>query len=282
VLDWSEPPERQVTGVRSDEAGIELATAAGAIGFRFGPSGLVAAQQGREWSLGGLRPAVVTPRSLFEERPAWDAAAEAPHAWEPPAVDGSLDGFDLSAPVELAGEPQYRRSEEPYDESFGAQAWVNWDREAFYLAVAVTKPEVVVRPEDAPPLNLDNEPEDIHSDGIQVYFRLPDGAVRGEVLTLAPDGRLAARTVAGLEARGPVTGSWSLTDEGYLLTAKLPDPVLAGARQGARVGFDLLVNEARPHRLRRAGQLVWSGGEGWVYLRGDRQDPARFGRLLLG
>jgi hypothetical protein len=27
--------------------------------------------------------------------------------------------------------------------------------------------------------------------------------------------------------------------------------------------------------------LVWSGGGGWVYLRGDRQDPARFGVLEL-
>jgi len=29
------------------------------------------------------------------------------------------------------------------------------------------------------------------------------------------------------------------------------------------------------------GQLVWSGGNGWVFLRGDRQDPERFGVLEL-
>ena len=34
-------------------------------------------------------------------------------------------------------------------------------------------------------------------------------------------------------------------------------------------------------RLRRAGQLVWSGGGGWVYLRGDRQERARFGVLEM-
>jgi hypothetical protein len=43
----------------------------------------------------------------------------------------------------------------------------------------------------------------------------------------------------------------------------------------------LLVNQMLPERLRRVGQLVWSGGGGWVYLRGDRQDPARFGTLEL-
>jgi hypothetical protein len=52
-------------------------------------------------------------------------------------------------------------------------------------------------------------------------------------------------------------------------------------RGGDVLGFDLLVNEAHPGRLRRAGQLVWSGGGGWVYLRGDRQDPAAFGTLEL-
>ncbi|MBS1241004.1 MAG: Heparinase family protein, partial [Gemmatimonadetes bacterium] len=160
--------------------------------------------------------------------------------------------------------------------------WINWDRDAMYLAVAVAKPEVVVRPDDAELLNLDNEPEDIHTDGVQVYLRLPDGAVRGAVLTLAPEGRLTTRGIEGLADRGPVTGAWSQTEDGYLITARMADPALAAMQPGSRVGFDLLVNEARPERMRRAGQLVWSGGEGWVYLRGDRQDPARFGTLELG
>jgi len=33
--------------------------------------------------------------------------------------------------------------------------------------------------------------------------------------------------------------------------------------------------------VRRVGQLVWSGGGGWVWLRGDRQAPERFGLLEL-
>jgi hypothetical protein len=36
-----------------------------------------------------------------------------------------------------------------------------------------------------------------------------------------------------------------------------------------------------PERLRRAGQLVWSGGGGWAYLQGDRQAAESFGTLEL-
>jgi hypothetical protein len=282
VLDTAGTADRQATDVRVDDSGVEVTSSSGATRIRFSATGVAVARPGSETVLGGLRPAVGKPSGLFEDRPGWDALAEAPHAWEAPAADATLEGFDLSATLELAGEHQYRRSEEPYDEGFAAQAWVNWDRDALYLAVAVAKPEVVVRPEDAEPLNLDNEPDDIHTDGVQVYLRLPDGAVRGAVLSLAPDGQLVTRAIAGLEDRGPVTGAWGRTEEGYLITARMADPVFAGLQPGNRLGFDLLVNEARPERMRRAGQLVWSGGEGWVYLRGDRQDPARFGTLELG
>jgi hypothetical protein len=50
---------------------------------------------------------------------------------------------------------------------------------------------------------------------------------------------------------------------------------------GDTVAFDLLVNRMESGRERRSGQLVWSGGGGWVYLRGDRQDPAALGVLEL-
>lgn len=282
VIDLADAGERQVSDIRVEEAGIELVSGSGPVRIRVTSAGVAIGRNATDTMLGGLRPAVVKPSGLFEDRPGWDARAEAPHVWEVPAADGTLEGFDLSAPLELAGEHQYRRSEEVYDESFQAQAWVNWDRDAMYLAVAVAKPEVVVRPEDAEPLNLDNEPEDIHTDGVQVYLRLPDGTVRGSVLTLGPTGQLVARGIAGLAEHGPITGGWSLTDEGYLVTARMAEPAFAGLQQGSRVGFDLLVNEARPDRMRRAGQLVWSGGDGWVYLRGDRQDPARFGTIELG
>jgi hypothetical protein len=47
------------------------------------------------------------------------------------------------------------------------------------------------------------------------------------------------------------------------------------------VRFDVAVNEMQPERERRVAQLIWSGGGGWIYLRGDRQDLASFGVLEL-
>jgi hypothetical protein len=65
------------------------------------------------------------------------------------------------------------------------------------------------------------------------------------------------------------------------LTLGITPPGWSDVRREDRVGFDLLVNEMQSGRVRRAGQLVWSGGGGWIWLRGDRQDPERFGVLEL-
>jgi hypothetical protein len=78
-----------------------------------------------------------------------------------------------------------------------------------------------------------------------------------------------------------VQGSWQRTESGYRLTLAVSLPEWQ-PRTGDRIGFDVLINRAETERLRRAGQLVWSGGGGWVYLRGDRQDPASFGILEPG
>ena len=93
-------------------------------------------------------------------------------------------------------------------------------------------------------------------------------------------GRIAARPI-GDTSEGEVSGAWTQTDEGYLLTLGLTDPHIPGLRVGERLGFDLLINEMTSDRVRRLGQLVWSGGGGWVYLRGDRQDPGHFGTIEL-
>jgi hypothetical protein len=77
-----------------------------------------------------------------------------------------------------------------------------------------------------------------------------------------------------------VEGRWAPTDSGYCVTLRLAPRAWAPVA-GDLVDFDLIVNEMQPDRQRRAGQLVWSGGGGWVWLRGDRQDPGRFGQLEL-
>src|SRR5262249_37762776 len=122
------------------------------------------------------------PSLAIRETP--DALPEgtAPHVLAPPALDGTLAGFDCSAPIELDHDDQYRRSEEPYvgPTSFGATAWLNWDEDSLYLAVEVVKPDLCFRAADAPPLNLDNEPDELNADGLQVYVADDDlAAVHG-------------------------------------------------------------------------------------------------------
>jgi hypothetical protein len=202
----------------------------------------------------------------------------------PPALDGTLDGFDLSEPLVLDHEDQYRRSEEPYvgPDELKATAWANWDDEALYVAVAVNKPELVLRPADAPPLDLDNEPDDIHSDGLQVYLASNGEALGALVVPEESARRLRVRPVTGTDETGlGVSGGWSLTETGYLVTLALRTADWPVRRRGERVGFDLIVNEMRSGRQRRAGQLVWSGRGGWVWLRGDRQPRTSFGELEL-
>jgi hypothetical protein len=98
----------------------------------------------------------------------------------------------------------------------------------------------------------------------------------------ADSGPLHVRAVEGTAGRAElVRGAWQRTDTGYRVTLAIPFSEEARAHPGGKMGFDLIVNEMLPGRVRRAGQLVWSGGNSWVWLRGDRQPTARFGVLEL-
>ena len=288
VLDLaSEHPDLAVKAVSLEGDWLQIDTPTGRTRLRVDATGLVVDHVGAGVALAGLRVGAAPREPLLREQPryGWDAAARAPLVRTPPALDGSTDGFDCSEPLVLEGEEYYRPSEEPFDpEEFSARAWVNWgwDEEALYLAVEVIKSDLVLRPSGSPPLELDNEPDDIHADGLQLYLEHEDRDVVGVVISLEEGGGLRARGVAGTRGdEALVDGTWTRTDDGYRVTFRLRDPHLTGIAPGARLGFDLIVNEMRPGRQRRAGQLVWSGGDGWVYLRGDRQDPGHFGRLEL-
>ena len=137
-------------------------------------------------------------------------------------------------------------------------------------------------------MRLDNEPDDVHSDGVQVYVASDEGEGKGDegvgyVIVPESEGR-ALRVRATSDTAGDpagVRGAWQRMDRGFRVTLGMAWPEWQRAHVGGRVRFDLLVNEMLPGRLRRAGQLVWSGGNGWVWLRGDRQDPERMGVLEL-
>ena len=244
-----------------------------------GPSGAV--------RLGGRRKPAAPFEPLLQLDAPTKASGNALRVDEPPALDGTLAGFDCSDPLTLDIEDQYRRSEEPYPgpEAFSAVACVNWTDDALYLAVDVTKLDLCFRAPDAPPLLLDNEPDDIHSDGLQVYLQEGEaGAVLG--FLIVPEGTDSGSSrVHGVEGTAGrpelVRGVWQRTDGGYRVTLTIPFSEYTRAHPGGRMAFDLIVNEMFPDRVRRAGQLVWSGGDSWVWLRGDRQPASRFGVLEL-
>ena len=274
-----------VSSLRAGQAGITVTTPAGDHTHRSTPEGWeVQTLSGRVLLRGRRKPRGAPILRL--DLPAASATAEgyARHVAAPPALDGTLHGFDESSPLFLEHEDQYRRSETPYagPDEFAAEAWVNWDEGHLYLAVAVAKEEPLFRAPDEPPLDLDNEPDAIHSDGLQVYLEPGPGLpVLGYLVV--PDPRSDGLTVRAVEgtASDPawVRGAWHLTETGYVITLGMTVDAWRGTVPPETIRFDLLINEAEPGRERRTGQLVWSGGGGWVYLRGDRQPFDRFGQL---
>ena len=280
-----------VLGVRLSGDLVEIKTPTGNERHRFA---------GNEWTIeqGGKRIGLATVKApepltaALDLDPVVRPTAAALRVAAPPPLDGSLDGFDTAEPLLLELEDQYRRSEESYSgpEDFSARVVANWDDDALYLAVLVNKQDVAFRGPDAPPLQLDNEPDEIHSDGVQVYLSDStaggDGSPHWGYLVLPDPTGSALRTRVVSDAAGDahdVRGAWRRIGEGYCVTLAVAWPEGLLTHVGGRVGFDLIVNEMATGRERRVGQLVWSGGGGWVWLRGDRQDPRRHGVLeLLG
>ena len=282
-----------IHAVRMHGDTVEVETNAGVERHRFGRSEWIVEREGQSAvALRGQREQMPPFVPFLEIDVPTPATAPAFRIGGPPPLDGTLAGFDPSEPLELGLEDQYRRSEDAYPgpEDFSALAYAAWDEAALYLAVVVTKPDLVLRPAAAPPLKLDNEPDEIHSDGLQVYLGAARrhatddvGAPVGYLIIPNDDGHsIRARATSDTHGTaGVVSGSWRRTDTGYCVTVAIPWPAGAYPHAGGRVSFDLIINEMLPGHLRRVGQLVWSGGGGWVWLRGDRQDPNRFGILEL-
>jgi hypothetical protein len=278
--------EPAVRGVRAAGGGIEVETSSGIERHLPTAEGWEVRTGGATVRLGGIRRHAPRFEPLVQTNRPVVARGIAHLVRVPPLLDGTLEGFDTSAPLDLDHDDQYRRSEDPYPgpEEFAARAYVNWNDEGLYLAVEVSKAEVFPRDPDAPPLRLDNEPDEIHGDGIQLYLRLPEEEiVHGLLVVPSVEGsKLITRPVAEMAGSGDhVSGSWRATETGYTITLGLTPAGWARYGPQEKLGFDLLINQMLPGRLRRAGQLVWSGGGGWVWLRGDRHDPARLGILEL-
>jgi len=247
---------------------IEITTTSGIDRHRFGGNDWTVEQEGQPpLVLRGAREPRPPFVPLLQIDPPTRVAAPAFRVGHAPPLDGSLEGFELSEPLQLVLEDQYRRSEDAYPgpEDLSALAYAAWDERALYLAVAVTKPELCLRPGNAQPLQLDNDPDDIHSDGLQVYLAPLSGhngdrtLPVGYLIVPEPDRKVVrAQPTTDTRARASdaVRGGWQRTDEGYRVTVAIPWPEGVYPHAGARVAFDLIVNELLPGRLRRVGQLV--------------------------
>jgi len=288
--------EPAVQTVQSRGDSVEIGTASGVDRHRFTGSTWTIEQEGQApRTLSGARDPKPPFVPLLQIDPPTPVVAPAFRVGGAPPLDGTLAGFELAEPLQLALEDQYRRSEDGYPgpDDFSASAYAAWDERALYLAVEITKPDVCLRPGSAPPLKLDNEPDDIHSDGLQVYLAPTTGHSEqdgtgtravGYLIVPNQDGHTVRAHLTSdtrRHAAPSVTGSWRRTETGYRVTVAIPWSEGLYPHAGGRVAFDLIINELLPGRMRRVGQLVWSGGGGWVWLRSDRQDPARFGMLEL-
>jgi len=281
--------EPQVRAVRTAGEAVEIETTGGVERHRFtGTAWEIEKADAPVRSLRGRQDVMPPFHPLLELEGPTRAVAAALQVGGAPPLDGTLAGFDVSEPLTLGLEDQYRRSEDAYPgpDELSAVAYTAWDESALYVAVEVTKPDLCLRPGGAPPLRLDNEPDDIHSDGVQVYVADEGGGDRVGYLIVPETKGSEVRVVATTDSEGradpaAVQGRWERTEHGYRMTVAVPWLAHTRPHVGARMGFDLIVKEMLPGRERRAGQLVWSGGNGWVWLRGDRQDPSRFGVLEL-
>lgn len=173
---------------------------------------------------------------------------------------------------------EYRRSEQTWEAAGGPTARVALAVSATDLVVDVSVHKA--EPTFAPPRAanpLDNEHPDINSDGVQLYVGAPAGTGWSHAWLLVPEGDSGAVRVtprqggAGEGGEVALAARARLTPAGWALRATLPREAL-----GHRFTLALVINEISPDRERRRGQLVLGGAPGeWVYLRGDRQDPAR-------
>ena len=199
------------------------------------------------------------------------------------------------------GDAHYLRSEESWDVAGRPTARVTLvvrdDRLHLAATVRLGRPTTFVPSGTENP--LDNERAGVNGDGLQLHLGLaapghvepvgawilvpvPPGDAVDVTRTTAPD--LTADAVAPAATWGCAPGGWTLTAAFPLAPLRARAAALGVAPV---VALDVVINEMPPGRERRRGQLLLSGvgpggGAGaFVYLRGDRHDPARGLRLRL-
>ena len=221
--------------------------------------------------LGGVRERPGVPESpTVEARPA-------------PATPAHAASVTPGMPIQFElGERDYRRSEQSWEEADRPKATGR-------IAAAGGHVQLTVHVEKEHPLvfvpagaenPLDNEPLEINADGVQVYVHTGARSGAWTIVPVPESEEARAVPVRGWTGLELVHARWSHTERGYELTAHIDVAHLAPGETLVHVG--VIVNEIVPGRARRRGQLVLGGAEGeWIYLRGDRHDPARLLPILL-
>jgi len=265
---WNGPIDLQQT--REDE--IILTVAGKRSRHRFGGATWSVQGDGSEVVLAGQR----TNRAVTE-----GAGSALPSALRIPVThrdDSSFEGFATIGKglrFEL-GEGHYRRTEATWKEAGAPTATVVIGASAFNLLIEVLvkagNPNFVPAVSENP---LDNEHPDTNSDGVQMHFSgagWDSGPLVASWLLVPESGSSVVRITGRDDAVSiPIRASWHRTPEGWHLLARIERQALGPA--DSPIGLDVIVNEMPRSRERRRGQLVLSGGNGWAYLRGDRQDP---------
>lgn len=179
----------------------------------------------------------------------------------------------------LLEEPHYRRSEQSWPQAGEPRAEVELSlspQRQLEVHLRVSPSHRLFVPAGTPN-HLDNEPAAINGDGAQLYV-IADGKKGGWLLVpRTGSSDVEQRPIDGWGDELSASATWQPTEHGWELTARVDVP-----DDATELALDVIVNETAPGRARRRGQLVLSGAAGeFVYLRGDRHDPARLLRLTL-
>ena len=207
---------------------------------------------------------------------------------DPPAFAAEPDEDELEAVVLRPDQPvrlnlrdeSYRRSEASWEDAGEPSADVALVNEAGGLIIEVSVRNVDKTFAVPAAINrLDNERADINGAGVQLYLRAREARAGYMIIPVPDSDRVAIREIDGWGDAIPIEAMWTSTADGYVVEIRV-DAI--GAQGDAVIELDVVVNEMPANRERRRGQLVLSGGAGeFIYLRGDRHDPARLIPFLL-
>ena len=159
--------------------------------------------------------------------------------------------------------------------------------DALYVAWTSASPSCRFRSAAAPPLRLDNEPDDIHADGIQVYLRpgaRPSGLrVPRRALGRGRQHPGAARRAAPPAMPAMVRGAWQPTEQRLLADPVADRP--AGVEPRGRSDADRLRPPGQSHRGRAAsgdrGSWCGAAAAAGSTSAATGRIPRRFGVLEL-